>query len=120
MEIRIKPLNTLCEKWKDFDDNYVIGDDGNIYRRLKSNYYRNRDYGYQQVRGRFGTKEQHTVQLSRATALAFIENPNGLSDVDHINNDKTDNRAENLQWLSHKDNIIKKYVQKKEKVKCGG
>ena len=29
-------------------------------------------------------------------------------EIDHINNDKTDNRIENLQLLTHKENIIKK------------
>lgn len=105
--MRLKELRLLCDKWSGFSPDYFIGDDGYIYRRLKSNYYRSRKYGYQQVRGSFGTDKYHTVQLSRATALAFVDNPDGLSDVDHINNDKLDNRAENLQWLSHSDNIRK-------------
>lgn len=105
--IAIKPLNLLCDDWKDFDDAYVIGSDGYIYRRLKSNYYRNRKYGYQQVRNKFGTDKQHTLKPAKACALAFVPNPFNLSDIDHINNDKTDNRADNLQWLSHRDNINK-------------
>ena len=111
-EIRVRPLNELCEKWKDFDSNYVVGDDGHIYRRLKANYYRSRKYGYLQVRNYFGTRKQHTVKVHDAVGRGFVDNPDNLSDVDHINNDKTDNRAENLQYLSHVDNIRKKQKDK--------
>lgn len=45
--------------------------------------------------------------VSRLVAEAFIENPENLSDVDHVNNNERDNRASNLQWLTRQDNIIK-------------
>lgn len=118
--MRLKALYLLCDKWKDFSPDYFIGDDGEIYRRLrpgiykrlKSGYYRGRKYGYQQVRNSFGTGKQHTVRKSRACALAFVDNPHGLTDVDHINNDKSDDRADNLQWLSHADNLRKRNTDK--------
>ena len=48
----------------------------------------------------------HTSHIvHRLVAEAFIPNPDNLSDVNHINQDKTDNRAENLNWMSHKDNL---------------
>lgn len=43
--------------------------------------------------------------VSRLVALAFIPNPDNLPEVDHINEVKTDNRVENLQWLSSQQNI---------------
>ena len=45
--------------------------------------------------------------LHRLVALAFIPNPNNLADVDHINSDKTNNAIDNLQWLSHENNVKK-------------
>lgn len=50
-------------------------------------------------------------------ATAFIENdqPELKDTVDHINNDKLLNTAENLQWLSRADNVKKYYQQQKEK-----
>lgn len=48
-----------------------------------------------------------TVYIHKLVADAFLSNPNSLSDVDHINGNKLDNRADNLQYLSHFDNASK-------------
>lgn len=48
-------------------------------------------------------------KLHRIVAMQFIPNPLGLTDVNHKNGIKTDNRVENLEWLSHSDNIKHSY-----------
>ena len=52
--------------------------------------------------------------VHRLVAEAFIPNPDNLSDVNHINEDKTDNRVDNLSWMSHHDNI--NYGSRNEKI----
>lgn len=43
--------------------------------------------------------------VHRVVAILFIPNLENKPEIDHINGDKLDNRAINLQWCSHKENI---------------
>lgn len=45
-----------------------------------------------------------TFRVHRLVAEAFLPNPDNLSDVDHIDEDKSNNSIENLRWLAHKEN----------------
>lgn len=50
-------------------------------------------------------KKRKYYRVNRLVATAFIPNPNNYQFVNHINEVKTDNRVDNLEWCDVKYNI---------------
>jgi hypothetical protein len=50
--------------------------------------------------------------VHRLVATMFIPNPDNLTDVDHIDQNRENNYIENLRWLSHGNNIVHSQAKK--------
>ena len=60
--------------------------------------------GYIRVRLSMDRHTKHCL-VHRLVAEAFTPNPNNLPQVNHKNEDRADNRAENLEWCTGKYNV---------------
>lgn len=61
------------------------------------------DHGYPVVN--LGLRDVHTVHT--LVAKTFLKRIDGKNHVDHINSVRTDNRVENLQWVTQQENNAK-------------
>ncbi|UIW10573.1 HNH endonuclease [Aeromonas phage BUCT695] len=91
------------------DTKYYITELGEVYshrfnppRKLKGGISTK---GYKQYCLYDNNGSQFTIQAHRIVAELYIPNPDNLPQVNHINEDKTDPRADNLEWCSNQYNI---------------
>lgn len=61
--------------------------------------------GYLRVRMTI-EREKMSIKVHREVAKAFIPNPNNLPQVNHKDGDKRNNRVENLEWCTNRQNQI--------------
>jgi len=51
-------------------------------------------------------KKDKTFKVHRLVAMAFIPNPDGFPQINHKNENKADNRVENLEWCTAQYNVL--------------
>lgn len=97
---------------RDLGDSYMVSDHGDIknsktgaVRKLSVNHN-----GYLFCSISLGSRtDKMSVRVHRAVAETFIDNPEYKPEVNHIDGDKTNNRADNLEWVTGSENVAHAY-----------
>lgn len=121
LELNRKRRLFMSEHWKDvvgYEGYYQVSNKGRVRglkyvfwagccfrtlpeRILKPN--RNKSGYYYVVLHK--NRKGRTWKIHRLVALAFVPNPEKKPCIDHINTIRTDNRVENLRWVTYKENV---------------
>ena len=117
-----KDKSEVGDVWRDvvgYEGKYQVNTKGEVrslnYNRMNKTcllkpYLGNR--GYLSVVLSKGNKTK-TKMVHKLVAESFIPNEDGKPFIDHINNIKTDNRVENLRWVTHKENMRNPLTRKR-------
>ena len=85
---------------------YLIDTNGNIYNKRTMKKLKDNDNGrgYRAVHLYNSEGKMINKYVHRLVAETFIPNPNNLSEVNHIDEDKANNSVDNLEWCDRKYN----------------
>jgi len=93
------------KKIKEYES-YTIYLDGRIYSDLSKRFINGHYdyYGYKNIQ-LYKNEIPKSFKIHQLIAKAFIPNPENKPNINHINGVKDDNRVENLEWCTQKENI---------------
>ena len=100
----LKPKGITLENLKE----YTITEDGNVWSTVRKPKYLKgltKPDGYKLYYLKDDNGNSRWYYAHRLVAMAYIPNPENKSDVDHMDNNKSNNHVSNLQWVTHAENI---------------
>ena len=101
-------VQDLCigHKWVlGYEGLYSASLEGRIYSCIKNKFLKETKniHNYAMVT-LYKNGKPKNYSVHRLVAIAHIPNPQNKPCVDHINTNRTDNRVENLKWVTHQEN----------------
>ena len=92
------------ETIKGFDD-YEIDREGNVWSKKRKKFMKPHLINTGYLRFELWEKGKRIrIYLHRLLALQFIDNPDNLACVDHIDRNRQNNSLDNLRWSTHSQN----------------
>lgn len=91
----------MTEVWKPvpgYEGLYEVSDAGQVRRISTGRIIKPKVEKNGYVRVHLSNKTAESILLHRIVAKAFVDNPNGFKTVNHIDEDKQNNCASNLEW----------------------
>lgn len=108
-------MDYINEEWRVINEfpNYEVSNYGNVRRVWKDHTNKKatmlNPFGYQIVHlSRQGVNKHRAIH--RLVALAFIDNPDNLAEVNHKDGNKLNNCVDNLEWCSRSENMKHAYA----------
>lgn len=96
------------EIWKDiegYEGLYIVSDKGNVINiKNGGKIKRNANLKGYRIISLWKNGIGKMYRVHRLVAQAFIPNPERKPCIDHINGNRSDNRVENLRWVTNKEN----------------
>lgn len=105
---------------KEFPE-YWIGTDGKVYSEKSKSFLTPHEVGtYTKYYTYRLSKDgrQYNKSIHRLLAEAFIPNPDGLPEIDHIDRNGMNNALENLRWVSRLENLNNKIFNPTKQFQC--